>query len=165
MAGSPVSELGRWPAECRGVSTFATSLQERWARSNSPKSRLLLPATEVWPSVELTLRPDDAESSHEPCQVGGMRAHLIRPSAGSCGLRARDLGVPTDETSHSFARAAFVGVKLARQYFPSNVDQTQTEQRRRKGHFTAEQWARQEADIIAAGREGRILGGLSLDGR
>jgi hypothetical protein len=38
-------------------------------------------------------------------------------------------------------------------------------ERRRKGYFTAEQWARQEADIIAAGREGRILGGLSLDGR
>jgi len=36
---------------------------------------------------------------------------------------------------------------------------------RRKGAYSHAEWARLEADIIAAGREGRIAGAMSLDGR
>jgi hypothetical protein len=37
--------------------------------------------------------------------------------------------------------------------------------KRRKGAYTDAQWAALEAEIVAAGREGRIAGALSLDGR
>jgi hypothetical protein len=37
--------------------------------------------------------------------------------------------------------------------------------RRRQGLYDDAQWARLEAEIIAAGREGRITGGLDINGR
>src|SRR6516162_3231096 len=37
--------------------------------------------------------------------------------------------------------------------------------RRRKGAFTDAEWAAWEHELVAAGREGRMLGALSLDGR
>jgi hypothetical protein len=38
-------------------------------------------------------------------------------------------------------------------------------EKRRKGLFDEQQWARLENEIIAAGREGRIAGALDLNGK